>query len=324
MKNPFSKPWTAAVKTTKNLTLLLTISLIACLPFTSFAAPVTIKGANGSVLDFAGLREANSSGVYLTVTEGQPEIFVEWASFDLDDLQTRQPSIYAAYKRLQAGEEPINLKLGIYKNLRSLETLIDQVNKEAAQEITLDVPPMTGFFDMSGFDSRYDRSNLNSIYSSWERRSKSYMREYERLLEEFFELTPDENKRSSWWYGSAERPKYTVITEIRPPRSSVRKPISHFLHYFADPRSQSNAMLITYLRANPKVHQSIAKVLDQQSRDLGSGTIMGEAHEITVLKANVDTVREHLHGMLKSTSLSADFQRDFERYIHTWKISKQT
>lgn len=298
------------------LTSMLTVSI----PTQLGATNVPIRGANGTVVHFAGVREATTAGVFLMVTREQGEIFVEWTSFDIEDLKNRQPAIHAAYKRLRTGGQPVALNLGLYANIKTLEEFTAELKKRTERELRLNVPPMTEFFDMSGFDSRYDRSNLNSVYSSWERRSSTYAREYDRLMEEFFGLAANENVRSSWWYGSAAKPKYTVITEIRPSHSSVNKPIIHFLQHFANPNARGTSMLVTYLRSHPDVFKAITEVLDKQSEALGNGLVMGAENQITVLKATVDDVRQHLHGMLQSTTLSANFQRDFDRYIQTWKL----
>ncbi|TVP82204.1 MAG: hypothetical protein EA353_00745 [Puniceicoccaceae bacterium] len=281
---------------------------------------IPLRGANGVMVDFIGIREAHPNGLFAMVTREQGEIFVEWPAFDLRDMETRHPSLYQQYSNLRGGTQSVTLNMGLYEGLRTKEDLEAELKTKIAREITLNVPPMTGFFDMSGFNSGYSSRNWRSVFSSWDRRSSNYLREYERLLADFFGLTPNSANRSIWTYSINGRTEYTVYTEVRPPQTSVRKPISIFFYQFADRNARGNSMLVNYLRNNREVHKAITIILDEHLEILENNMLMGEAHEISVLKATISDARRHLHGILESTTLSADLHRDFDRYLRTWNL----
>lgn len=283
-------------------------------------AGVELKGANGAVIDFLGVSEATEKGLHLMMDREQGEILVLWSVFDLEDMRQRQPEIHKAYEKLRSDGRPVSLKLGIYEKLQTRKQMSAELKKRLGETIQLTVPNMTNLFDLSGFDERYDRGNLNSVYSSWQRRSESYIRNYERLLTEFFTLEPNEANRSTWTYTVNGKVKYRVYTEAKPPQGIVKKRPLDFIAYFGDPEARETSLLATYLRNNPEILRKVTSILDDQSKSLADGLVIGEAHEIATLKATVDDSLTHLNGMIQKTALSSDLQRDIEKYLRTWEL----
>lgn len=78
------------------------------------AEPIQIKGSNGRVIPFDGIREAVQQGLWLRVQEGGDEIAIAWTKLDLDALKLDHPEIHAAYLKAQTGESTL-LELGSYE-----------------------------------------------------------------------------------------------------------------------------------------------------------------------------------------------------------------
>lgn len=93
----------------------LFVAGLACLllsPLRSEAVPIT--GANGSVVDFAGVKEATPAGLVVKIQASGNELTVPWDKFDLAKMESQQAEIFAAYQKAQAGETT-DLSLGVFK-----------------------------------------------------------------------------------------------------------------------------------------------------------------------------------------------------------------
>jgi hypothetical protein len=183
------------------------------------AEVISMKGANGRVVDFVGIRQANKEGMFMMINRQEGEIFVPWTVFDLSAMETDHPQIHRVYQRLLTPNvEFQDLNMGVFANLRTLPQMIDKAKQLSHRKLTLPVPPMTHFFDLSGFDNRYS-GPLRNYYTTWQRRSEDYTRNYERLLDEFFKLQSRDARRETWelWSGVRENVINTVIVEVHPP-----------------------------------------------------------------------------------------------------------
>jgi hypothetical protein len=75
---------------------------------------VPITGANGNVVDFAGVKAATPAGLVVKIQASGNEVTVPWDKFDLAKMQAEQAEIFAAYQKSQAGETT-NLSMGVFK-----------------------------------------------------------------------------------------------------------------------------------------------------------------------------------------------------------------
>ncbi|MDA7922169.1 alpha/beta hydrolase-fold protein [Verrucomicrobiales bacterium] len=94
----------------------LFFSALLCFTSILVAEPVQIKGSNGRVIPFDGIREAVPQGLWLRVKEGGDEVAIPWSKFDLESLKTAHPVIHEAYVKAQAGESTV-LELGSYERV---------------------------------------------------------------------------------------------------------------------------------------------------------------------------------------------------------------
>ena len=81
---------------------------------TSRVDAVPITGANGTVVDFAGVKAATPAGLIVKIQPSSGEVTVPWDKFDLAKMKAEQADIFAAYQKSQAGETT-ELSLGVFK-----------------------------------------------------------------------------------------------------------------------------------------------------------------------------------------------------------------
>lgn len=77
------------------------------------ASAITLTGANGRAVEFAGIKDATPKGITAQLTPEADLIGVPWSKLDLAALERDQKLIFAAYKRAKDGET-IELNLGSY------------------------------------------------------------------------------------------------------------------------------------------------------------------------------------------------------------------
>ncbi len=286
-----------------------------------FGQGIVIKGANGVDVEFAGVRLAEQGGLRMMLSQEQGEIFVPWERFDLQDMADRNPSIYRAYREVRpGGVPPVDLGLGIYEKLQTLDQFCEAMRKRAEQTVNLPLHPMTAFFDMSGFEGRYTTSNnLYATYTNWERTSTRYAEEYERFINELFSLETPESYRSHWTLTSRGR-RFIVVSEVRPPKTSHSLPLNTFLYYFGDGEMRSHNVGVNYLRMESKVLDELIAYLDDKRTTLESGFVMIDQRTLNSRVSSLNMAHRHISNMRESRSLNANIHRDMERYLREWRF----
>ncbi len=97
------------------------------------AEPISIQGANGKVVPFAGIKLAKPEGLVLQVRPDSPQTLVSWDKIDLAALERDHPEIHAAYRRSRLGY-PTVLELGTFEPKpmsAELDALLDSVSLHA-------------------------------------------------------------------------------------------------------------------------------------------------------------------------------------------------
>lgn len=132
----------------RSLLLPLLLTFAAPAP-AAFAAPaddadltasVELAGANGRVVEFAGIWEARPEGlVVVTSAESQP-VLVTWDKFDLAKLKTGQPSLEAARKRavFLRSAQPVNL--GLFAGILTPTQIGSEIRRVLDEPSTVKVP----------------------------------------------------------------------------------------------------------------------------------------------------------------------------------------
>jgi hypothetical protein len=82
-------------------------------PIAQPSSAVTLSGANGRAVEFAGIWEARPDGLVVVTTAESEPVVVSWSKFDLAKLKTEQPSLEAARQRavFLRSAQPVNLGL---------------------------------------------------------------------------------------------------------------------------------------------------------------------------------------------------------------------
>ncbi|MCB1228625.1 MAG: hypothetical protein KDN19_00065 [Verrucomicrobiae bacterium] len=75
---------------------------------------VPLKGANGKVVDFVGIKSGGPDGLKVQLVEDGDSVDVPWEKFDLESLKNDQPVIFKAYEASKGGETTV-LDLGSFK-----------------------------------------------------------------------------------------------------------------------------------------------------------------------------------------------------------------
>jgi hypothetical protein len=104
------------------------------------AGPVTLTGANGRGVDFAGIWEARPEGLMVVMTADSPLLLVPWDRFDLAKLKSDQPAIWAAHERavFLKSAQPVNQ--GLFRGVLSVAQVGGELRRILETTTTLKVP----------------------------------------------------------------------------------------------------------------------------------------------------------------------------------------
>jgi hypothetical protein len=301
--------------------LLLTLFSIAANHL--LAEAISIKGANGRVVDFVGIRQANHEGMFMMISRQEGEIFVPWSVFDLTAMQSEHPHVYRIYQRLRTPNvEVVDINLGIYENMLTLPQMVEKAKRLSQRSLTLPVPPMTQFYDMSSFNGNYS-GPLRNYYTTWQRRSEEFARNYERMLDDFFKLNSADARRETWelWSGVRDNVINTVIVDIHPPRHTVNFTIQHLLNECTDPNMRSRNLMVQYYRSHKEVYDAIMDFFNQLTNTFDANLVLGQTRDITVQRTSLDRARGHFAKMQDTAALDvANFHRDMARFFQEWDL----
>lgn len=103
-------------------------------------ASVNLAGANGRVVEFAGIWEARPEGlIVVTSAESQP-VLVAWDKFDLAKLKADQPSLEAARRRavFLRSAQPVNL--GLFADILTPAQIGSEIRRVLDEPSTVKVP----------------------------------------------------------------------------------------------------------------------------------------------------------------------------------------
>lgn len=303
--------------------ILLSLFCLLLLNLSAAAAPLAIKGANGRVVDFLGVRQANAEGVFVILNQAEGEIFVPWTVFDIPALQSDHPQIHRAYQRLRTPNvETVDLNLGIYANMFTLESIVAKASELAQKNLQLPVPPMSHFFDIDRFEPNYN-GPLRNYYTTWQRRSEEYARNYERLLDDFFLLPSADSRRQTWelYSGNRDNVINTVIVDVHPPRRNVRFTLQHLVNEFANPNLRSRSLIIAYYRSYKEIYDELMGFFNELSAPFEENLVLGQQRDITMMRASLDRAKAHMARMAETAAPdAANFQRDFARFVEEWNL----
>lgn len=106
------------------------------------ADPVNLTGANGRVVEFAGVWEARPEGLTVITDAESPLQTVPWDRFDLVRLRTDQPGIHAARQRaiFLRSAQPVNL--GLFADLLTPSQVGAELRRILETQVTVKVPPV--------------------------------------------------------------------------------------------------------------------------------------------------------------------------------------
>lgn len=103
-------------------------------------AAVNLSGANGRVVEFAGIWEARPEGlIVVTTAESEPTV-VPWDRFDLAKLKTEQPAIDSARQRAVFLRSPQPVNLGLFADILTPAQVGSELRRVLDVPSTVKVP----------------------------------------------------------------------------------------------------------------------------------------------------------------------------------------
>ena len=130
--------------------LVVALSVWFCGQTTSYAVPIT--GANGTTVDFAGVKAATPAGLQVKILADGNVATVPWDKFDMAKMETEQPDLFTAYQKTQSGET-VDLYLGVFAGEKPKpkmdETPAIPKSQQGFKEVTLNGKSGSGFKTMT-------------------------------------------------------------------------------------------------------------------------------------------------------------------------------
>ena len=136
-----SKPRPAMLPRLPALLFIAAVSLSAQVSTDALlAAAVTLTGANGRAVEFAGIWEARPEGLIVVTTAESSPVTVPWSKFDLAKLKTEQPSLEAARQRaiFLRSAQPVNL--GLFASILTPAQVASELGRVLDVPFTVKVP----------------------------------------------------------------------------------------------------------------------------------------------------------------------------------------
>ena len=144
------------------LAILLSIWLLN--PGESYAVPIT--GANGTTVDFAGVKTATPEGLEVKILSDGNLATVPWDKFDMARMETEQPSLFAAYEKTKNGET-VDLYLGVFEGQKPEPKMEEEKKVEAKPKnfarTTVKGKPGSGFTSIT-VSMRRPSANAKAIF----------------------------------------------------------------------------------------------------------------------------------------------------------------
>ena len=101
---------------------------------------MTLTGANGRGVDFAGVWEARPDGLMVVMTADSPLLLVPWERLDLAALKSGQPAIWAAREKAVFLKAPQPVNLGLFRGILTVAQAGAELRRILETTTTLKVP----------------------------------------------------------------------------------------------------------------------------------------------------------------------------------------
>ncbi|MBW8781079.1 MAG: hypothetical protein JF599_04220 [Verrucomicrobia bacterium] len=103
-------------------------------------ASVTLTGANGRAVEFAGIWEARPEGLIVVTSAESNPVLVPWTKFDLAKLKAEQPALDAARQRavFLRSAQPVNL--GLFASILTPAQVASEIARVLDVPSTVKVP----------------------------------------------------------------------------------------------------------------------------------------------------------------------------------------
>lgn len=278
-------------------------------------AGIPIKGSNGRVIEFEGVKQATPEGMVLMM--GGKEIFVNWDRFDIQAMKTDNANLHQAYKEATMGNRMVDLKLGVYENEITEQEFLEGLSKELSQALSYPLPVLSDFFEHKDDDAQF----LSTSYSEDKnaaKRSKRFVSSFEKLIEEFFRIqSPELEKRTITWnyYGSS--PLVIVKEASVTGKENVQLKHIQILEYFSNPNNSSRAKAAKYLNMNKDSLKAFVAVLEKQ-RSIADTQLPSSLRKKSTYVYALTALEKHFNGFSQSSTINvklADDCKDLLRMI---------
>ncbi|MGJ8652517.1 MAG: hypothetical protein ACSHX8_04540 [Opitutaceae bacterium] len=265
-------------------------------------------------MKFAGVKEAQPEGIVLLMNEGDKPMLVLWKSLDLEALKHYE-SIYTAYQKATSTRQTIPIGLGYYEDMVSEEDFRKNLNTILAKPHPFKVPKLSDFFEHKDDDMSF----LSTSYSQDKnaaKRSKRFVDDYTDLIEEFFRVNnPRLITNTTTWTYDDEDPFVIVKEATLQGQANINLSAFQVIGFFADKSSSAQPRCSKYFSAYPDGIRPIIRLLDDQAAIVEDGRLIAETSKLANYKYLLQAIRDHLQEMLRSNTLNASIQRDFDNFM---------
>ena len=126
-------------------TLVFILCIAATFLTPNLTASIAITGANGKVVEFAGIVSASPKGLLVCTQAGSDWITIPWQQIKFGELKAKHPVIHQAYVESNKTRNAVSLKLGIFSGKLLFDEAVESVSKvlHAPQAILLPGPVMS-------------------------------------------------------------------------------------------------------------------------------------------------------------------------------------
>ncbi len=284
------------------LVLLTTILLLGSVP--ARAEPVTLMGANGREVAFAGVLEATPYGLVLLMKEGAEPMTVGWDKFDMPDLEERHRNIYEAGVDARSYSKTVPLHLGIYAEYNTYQQCLAKLAKAFDKPYEMSVPSYDDYVT-------YRRTYFYTMssYENYAQDRREAFNDYRAFLGAFFKGKNIELDVSQSTYSAN-------VYSAEPRQSTVKMTASDVIEYFAEENNRTRKEGMIYIQNNRDVLArpiSLLRDMQQQAPNpLFDKTDPDEIYFSTLLENSIRDL-EHLNTE-KSFPHSA--LRNFEKLLN--------
>ncbi len=296
-------------------TILLYSVLILFLAAHSFGAEsVFLKGANGRIVEFAGVRSAGPQGLILLMQADGDEMLVGWDKIDLEDLK-KHDKIYSAYQNAQSGRKT-TLNLGVYEGAMSQDQFLRNLKAMLLKEDAYKAPRMT---DIEFDRDLFNYENRPGDYVKAQRKTEKIYLEYRLLMEEFFGVKEDQLKTRITTIPYGDETYRVIDFSSLADRSKVNVSRLSVIKYFADSGHESYHDAIDWFTGNDLEFQGIVRELRDQQKVVNQQLLASDNVKLRYSYL-LGQLQKHFTNLGDSSTMEKSLPTDMRAFLEEMQL----